>query len=62
VKLEYQWPKGGGLALASINRHGPFFGQRFGITGPGGAPVHTMCIAVGLDRCAHHAQRQEVRT
>jgi hypothetical protein len=55
VKLEYQWPKAGGLALASINRHGPFFGQRFHIVTPDGEPVHTMCIAVGLDRWAHHA-------
>ena len=55
VKLEYQWPGAGGLALASINRHGPFFGQRFDIATPDGAPVHTMCIAVGLDRWAHHA-------
>lgn len=55
VKLEYQWPKAGGLALASVNRHGPFFGQRFHIVMPDGNPVHTMCIAVGLDRWAHHA-------
>jgi seryl-tRNA synthetase len=55
VKLEYQWPKAGGLALASINRHGAFFGQRFDITTPDGRPVHTMCIAAGLDRWAHNA-------
>jgi seryl-tRNA synthetase len=55
VKLEYQWPEAGGLALASINRHGTFFGQRFRIAMPDGAPVHTMCLAVGLDRWAHHA-------
>ena len=54
VKLEYQWPGAGGLALASINRHGPFFGRRFDIATPDGEPVHTMCIAVGLDRWAHH--------
>jgi hypothetical protein len=57
VKVEYQWPRPGGLALASVNRHGPFFGQRFDITTPDGQPVHTACIAVGLDRWAHHAQR-----
>lgn len=56
VKLEYQWPGAGGLALASINRHGPFFGRRFDIATPDGEPVHTMCIAVGLDRWAHHAR------
>lgn len=56
VKVEYQWPGPGGLALASVNRHGPFFGQRFDIATPDGQPVHTACIAVGLDRWAHHAQ------
>jgi seryl-tRNA synthetase len=55
VKLEYQWPNIGGLALASINKHGSFFGQRFHIERPDAQPVHTMCIAVGLDRWAHHA-------
>jgi hypothetical protein len=60
VKLEYQWPKAGGLALASINRHGPFFGQRFHILTPDGKPVHTMCIAVGLDRWAHHAPEEVI--
>ena len=56
VKLEYQWPGPGGLALASINRHGPFFGQRFDISTADGQPAFTACIAVGLDRWAHHAQ------
>jgi len=60
VKVEYQWPQAGGLALASINRHGPFFGQRFHIVMPDGTPVHTMCIAVGLDRWAHHARKEQV--
>lgn len=56
AKLEYQWPGPGGLALASVNRHGPFFGERFDITTPDGRPVHTACVAVGLDRWAHQAQ------
>lgn len=55
TKVEYQWPRAGGLALASINRHGTFFGTRFGITDRHGDPVHSICVAVGLDRCAHHA-------
>jgi hypothetical protein len=53
VKLEYQIPGAGGLALCSINRHGAFFGQRFGITTPEGEPIHTACIAFGLDRWTH---------
>lgn len=38
------------LAVASINRHGAFFGERFKIQLPGGEPAHTACIAFGLDR------------
>jgi hypothetical protein len=56
LKVEYQWPGAGGLALASVNRHGTFFGKRFDITTPDGQPVQTACIAVGLDRWAHHAR------
>ena len=59
LKVEYQWPGPGGLALASVNRHGTFFGQRFNITTPDGRPVHSACVAVGLDRWAHHAQRSD---
>jgi len=57
VKLEYQAVDGGGLALASVNRHGPFFGNRFHIATAAGDPVHTACLAVGLDRWAAHARR-----
>jgi hypothetical protein len=62
VKLEYQSPGPGGLALSSINRHGSFFSERFGIMTPAGSPVHTACVAVGLDRWASRcraAQREE---
>lgn len=40
------------LAIASINRHGAFFGERFALTLPDGQPAHTACIAFGLDRWA----------
>jgi len=50
VKEEYRC---GGLALASVNRHGTFFGDRFAITLADGAAAETACVAVGLDRwCA----------
>jgi hypothetical protein len=39
-----------GLAIASINRHGPFFGERFEICDAAGEPIHTACIAFGIDR------------
>lgn len=52
TKLEFCLPSAAGLAVASINRHGTFFGDRFRITTPGGAPAHTACVAFGLDRWA----------
>ena len=52
----------GGLALASVNRHGTFFGQRFHITTADGEPVHTACIAVGLDRWSHAARQPAKRS
>ena len=39
-----------GLALASVNWHETFFGTRFQITDARGEPIHTACVAVGLDR------------
>lgn len=52
TKLEYCLPSAAGLAVASINRHGTFFGDRFRITTASGAPAHTACVAFGLDRWA----------
>ncbi len=43
------------LAVASINRHGTFFGERFHIALAAGGPAHTACIAFGLDRWASSA-------
>ena len=44
------------LAIASINRHGPFFGERFALTLPDNRVAHTACIAFGLDRWATVAE------
>jgi hypothetical protein len=49
TKLEYQ-SASDAVALASVNRHGSFFGSRFGIVDRSGESVHTACLAVGLDR------------
>ncbi len=54
VKLEYQL-RPASLALASVNRHGSFFGRRFAISDQTGDPVHTGCVAIGLDRWSRHA-------
>lgn len=47
-----EWCLRDGLAVASINRHGAFFGERFQINDAGGSPAHSACIAFGLDRWA----------
>jgi hypothetical protein len=43
-----------GLALASINRHRTFFGERFHILWRDGSPAHSACVAFGLDRWVAH--------
>jgi hypothetical protein len=51
VKQEYRSGGAEGLALASVNRHGAFFGERFDIRqAPDHSPVHSACVAIGLDR------------
>lgn len=53
TKLEYVVDLPGSdqpLALASINRHAAFFGERFDLRLADGAPAHTACVAFGLDR------------
>lgn len=49
TKVEYQ-SRDGAVAMASVNRHGSFFGSRFGIVDGRGESAHTACLAVGLDR------------
>lgn len=38
-----------GKAIASLNQHRSYFGAKFGIR-LDGAPVHTSCVAFGLER------------
>lgn len=38
------------IAVASFNNHHEFFGRRFEILLPDGAPAHSGCIAFGLER------------
>ena len=59
LKMEFRCPGVDGLAVASVNRHGTFFGERFAIATIDGRPAHTACIAVGLDRWAHLARPAE---
>jgi len=53
AKIELCLPDG--LAIASINRHRAFFGERFEIFAGDGAHAHSACVAFGLDRWAAHA-------
>ncbi|WP_309235324.1 aminoacyl--tRNA ligase-related protein [Streptomyces sp. TRM64462] len=41
-----------GLAIASVNYHRNFFGERAGIT-CGGEEAHTSCVAFGVERWLH---------
>lgn len=40
------------LAIGSYNYHQDFFGRHLNITLPDGSPVHTGCVAFGLERVA----------
>ncbi|GGT49834.1 amino acid--[acyl-carrier-protein] ligase 1 [Streptomyces kurssanovii] len=42
----------GGLAIASVNYHRNFFGERAGIT-YAGEEAHTSCVAFGMERWLH---------
>lgn len=44
---------GDDLAIASVNVHKQHFGLGFGISLPGGGPVHSSCVGFGLERWAH---------
>lgn len=46
-------PDGGELAIASINLHRQHFGDAFGIVDDDGVPVHSACVAFGLERWAY---------
>ncbi|MET9553700.1 hypothetical protein [Streptomyces sp. NPDC006645] len=50
VKDEYTYPDG--TAVASMNRHRNFFGERCAIH-YAGQPAHTSCVAFGLERWVH---------
>jgi seryl-tRNA synthetase len=43
-------PDAGRLAVGSFNYHSDFFGKAFNCTLVGGGPMHSVCIAFGLER------------
>ncbi|MEV7339966.1 hypothetical protein [Streptomyces sp. NPDC093544] len=50
VKYEFTAPDG--TAIASVNRHRNFFGERLGLTSDG-ATAHSACAAFGVERWVH---------
>ncbi len=48
VKEEFQYA--GSLAIASVNFHRNFFGDRYEIRTASGAPAFTSCVAFGIER------------
>lgn len=50
VKYEFTAPDG--TAIASVNRHRNFFGERLALTS-GGATAHSACTAFGVERWVH---------
>lgn len=46
-------PGGERLAIGSHNYHSDFFGRAFDICVEGGGPMHSVCVAFGLERWVH---------
>jgi hypothetical protein len=61
TKKEYCLQDSDSLAIASINRHCAFFGERFCISSQDHSPVHTACVAFGLDRWAAARTQPQLR-
>ncbi|GAA0586863.1 hypothetical protein [Streptomyces crystallinus] len=51
VKHEFSAPDG--TAIASVNRHRNFFGERLGIRAGSHGPAYSACVAFGLERWVH---------
>ncbi|WP_431784482.1 hypothetical protein [Streptomyces chumphonensis] len=51
VKHEFSTPDG--TAIASVNRHRNFFGERLDISAGPTGPAHSACVAFGVERWVH---------
>ncbi|MGV9316447.1 aminoacyl--tRNA ligase-related protein [Streptomyces sp. NPDC003691] len=51
VKHEFSAPDG--TAIASVNRHRNFFGERLGIRAGSHGPAYSACVAFGVERWIH---------
>ena len=54
-------PGGERLAVGSLNYHTDFFGRAFDVQLEGGGPMHSVCIAFGLERWVHAFLQQHGR-
>jgi seryl-tRNA synthetase len=52
-EISLQLPGAERVAAGSLNYHSDFFGRAFGITVEGSGPMHSVCIAFGLERFVH---------
>ncbi len=46
-------PDGSRLAVGSLNYHTDFFGRAFNVSVENSGPMHSVCIAFGLERWVH---------
>ena len=51
-------PDGQRLAVGSLNYHTDFFGRAFDVQVEGGGPMHSVCIAFGLERWVYAFMQQ----
>ncbi|MFD6417064.1 hypothetical protein [Streptomyces sp. NPDC060194] len=51
--VKHEFSAADGTAIASVNRHRNFFGERLGIRTGSGEPVHSSCVAFGVERWVH---------
>ncbi len=49
------------LAVGSLNYHSDFFGKVFDVTTSAGLPMHSVCVAFGLERWVHALIQQKGR-
>jgi seryl-tRNA synthetase len=63
-EISLMLPENERVAVGSLNYHTDFFGRAFGITVANRGPMHSVCIAFGLERWVHaflaqHGERPE---
>jgi seryl-tRNA synthetase len=52
-EISLMLPEEGRLAVGSLNYHTDFFGRAFNTDVEGAGPMHSVCIAFGIERCVY---------